>query len=251
MAVAGPLSDDRTRIFTCPNLPFISDTRPGEWELGPLSGLPFALANDLEAAAAGEVRWGRHRLRERCALLDTLSTGWGGALILRGEVWPGEPGHNPYELGGGAPCGCGRQGCYEAYFSGSAAARRVRESLAASGRSLPPDEDPNRILGEAAAAGEPWARALLAEIATGIGLNWGSALNRLSRLDLILYMGGFAVAMMPYLLPTIRATIARVSRFPRHASDDGLPILPATFTAAPYRNPSLVGSAAIWFDRYG
>ncbi|MBI3910352.1 MAG: ROK family protein [Armatimonadetes bacterium] len=251
MAVAGPLAEDHRQILTSPNIPFISHARPEEWDLGLLANRPFALANDLEAAAAGEVRWGRYGIADEYVILDTISTGWGGAFINRGEVWPGEPGHNPYVPVDGLPCGCGRFGCYEAYFSGSAAARRVREHFLARGAPVPEDEDPNRRLADAAQAGELWALALLHEFGAGIGLGWAESLNRLSRLHRILYMGGFAVAMMPFMEPAIRASIRARSRFPRHWTAEGLPIQPATYTQAEPFNPTLIGAAAVWMDRFG
>ena len=65
----------------------------------------------------------------------TLGTGLGGGFILNGKPYggggmAGEIGHMVIRQGG-APCSCGRRGCWEAYCSATGLIRRTREAMAA------------------------------------------------------------------------------------------------------------------------
>jgi glucokinase len=104
--------------------------------------LEVRIANDANAAAIGEWRFGAGRhlartgpLRRRDSLLYvTVSTGIGGGLVLDGQMYEGtggmagEIGHT-VTMPGGPECPCGRRGCLEAVASGSAIARAGREAL--------------------------------------------------------------------------------------------------------------------------
>jgi glucokinase len=99
--------------------------------------LPVAFQNDANAAAFGEY-WtgagkGMHSL-----VLFTLGTGVGGGiiwdnLVIEGEHSHGaELGHMRIELTRPRQCGCGRDGCLEAYASATAVVKRTLEALHAS-----------------------------------------------------------------------------------------------------------------------
>ncbi len=93
------------------------------------------LENDANAASLGEMLAGAGR--EKCDLHDfmliTLGTGVGGGVISNGKILPsfnhagGELGHSVIVVDG-VPCGCGRQGCAEAYCSATALVRQAREA---------------------------------------------------------------------------------------------------------------------------
>jgi len=97
-------------------------------------GLYARLENDANAGALAEWRYGAGR-GKRSVVYMTMGTGIGGGLVLDGRLYrgangnAGEVGHMRVVPEGGPLCGCGKRGCLEAYCSGPAIARRVREEL--------------------------------------------------------------------------------------------------------------------------
>lgn len=96
------------------------------------TGLPVFLGNDADCAALGEYRFGSGKDYPSMLML-TLGTGVGGAVIDGGRLFSGlgayggEFGHIPL-VHGGAQCGCGKKGCFEAYCSAVALKRQTREA---------------------------------------------------------------------------------------------------------------------------
>ncbi len=97
--------------------------------------------NDANAAAWGEVIAGSAK-GTKDSVMITLGTGVGGGIVIGGKIISGfnyaggELGHIVIEVDG-APCGCGRKGCWEAYSSATALIRMTHEKLdecTASGR---------------------------------------------------------------------------------------------------------------------
>lgn len=92
-------------------------------------GLPVFLGNDANCAALGEYCMLKAPAKDM--ILVTLGTGIGGGLILNGKLYTGfngiagEIGHSMVQLGG-EKCGCGREGCWEAYGSVTALIRQTR-----------------------------------------------------------------------------------------------------------------------------
>ncbi|MDQ3935669.1 MAG: ROK family protein, partial [Actinomycetota bacterium] len=123
-------------------------------------GLPAFVDNDANLALLAESRAGAAR-GARHAVMLTLGTGIGGALLLDGRPYGGargggaELGHMTVDLDG-PECACGNRGCLEAVASGSAMGR---EGLFAAER------DPQSGLGRALAAGREITGALVAELA--------------------------------------------------------------------------------------
>ena len=100
-----------------------------------MDGLPVALTNDANAAAVGEMTYGAARgLKD--FIMITLGTGVGSGIVIGGNVlyghdgFAGELGHT-CAVRGGRLCGCGRQGCLEAYCSAIGVARTAVEWLEA------------------------------------------------------------------------------------------------------------------------
>lgn len=91
---------------------------------------PAAMLNDADAAALAEHRLGVLR-GTRNSLLVTLGTGFGGGIILNGEIFCGgrgfgvELGHIQMDMHG-EKCTCGRRGCIETLC---AASRLTRDAL--------------------------------------------------------------------------------------------------------------------------
>ncbi|MEI3347059.1 MAG: ROK family protein [Dysosmobacter sp.] len=80
------------------------------------------------------------RAAERRSFVVTLGTGVGGGLILNGKLYSGsgmvgEVGHMVIQHGG-APCNCGRRGCWERYASATGLIRMTREAMEAHPESL-------------------------------------------------------------------------------------------------------------------
>ena len=94
-------------------------------------GLPVVVDNDANTAAHAEMLFGAGR-GYRHALLVTLGTGIGGAIVMDGRVLrgahglAGEFGHMQV-VPGGRPCECGQVGCWEQYCSGKALARAAAD----------------------------------------------------------------------------------------------------------------------------
>ena len=91
--------------------------------------LPVKIANDANAAALGEARFG-FAGKYKNAVMLTLGTGVGGGIIIDSRLYEGNLGAGA-ELGhtviraGGRKCPCGRHGCLEAYASATALKGRV------------------------------------------------------------------------------------------------------------------------------
>lgn len=94
------------------------------------TGLPVFLANDADCAALGEYNFGAGKSFASMLML-TLGTGVGGAIVAGGRLFngfgehSGEFGHVPL-VHNGLHCGCGKNGCFEAYCSAPALKRQTR-----------------------------------------------------------------------------------------------------------------------------
>lgn len=92
------------------------------------------IANDANAAAYGEAVAGAAR-GSSDSIMVTLGTGVGGGVIIDNKIFTGfnhgagELGHIVIEIGG-AQCGCGRRGCWEAYSSATGLIRMTKEKIA-------------------------------------------------------------------------------------------------------------------------
>jgi glucokinase len=161
--------------------------------------LPVVTANDANAAAVGEQRWGAGR-KFRSLLLLTLGTGVGSGLILDGKLWTGadgvaaEYGHATVEPDGIA-CSCGNRGCLEQYASASALVRAAGKTLdegkggalAALGRA----KLSAAAIGEAAEAGDALASTLFERAGRYLGIA-GATITNLLNLEAIVLAGGMA-----------------------------------------------------------
>ena len=141
--------------------------------IGAALGLPAALERDTHVAALAEHSFGAAR-GCRDFLYLTVSTGFGGAIVVGGRLYggpdgvAGELGHLPVDLDG-PPCACGGRGHIEAICSGSGIARLATvAALAGRSRALAarlaaraPEPLEGRDVADAADAGDPEAAALL------------------------------------------------------------------------------------------
>jgi glucokinase len=155
-------------VYAVETLPGWTGT-PVAAQLGALVGLPVLVENDVNAVAAGEMRFGAGRGFQR-ALYAAIGTGIGGALIANGHIeagahWSaGEIGHTMIDIERRRMCNCGQAGHLEAYASGPAMARRYCQLTGiAEHRDL-------RAVTRLAEAGDPQARAAIEEGARIFGL---------------------------------------------------------------------------------
>jgi glucokinase len=92
--------------------------------IGLPEGVPVFADNDARVAMAGEMVWGAARGRQN-AIMFTLGTGVGGAVVANGQLLRGQTGvaghlgHITVEVDGPL-CICGNRGCLETLFSAKA-----------------------------------------------------------------------------------------------------------------------------------
>ncbi|MEU7876922.1 ROK family glucokinase [Microbispora bryophytorum] len=133
IGAAGFVDETRSVIRFAPNLAWREESL--REKVGELVGLPIVVENDANAMAWGEYRFGAGR-GESHVLCVTVGTGIGGGIVLGGELYRGRWGMGA-EFGhmqavpGGRACGCGNEGCWERYASGSALLMEARNNAQA------------------------------------------------------------------------------------------------------------------------
>ncbi len=154
-------------VYAVETLPGWTGT-PVAAQLGALVGLPVLVENDVNAVAAGEMRFGAGRGFQR-ALYAAIGTGIGGALIANGRVesgahWSaGEIGHTMIDIEERRMCNCGQAGHLEAYASGPAMARRCCQLKGVA------EHTDLRAVARLAEQGDAQARAAIEEGARTLG----------------------------------------------------------------------------------
>ena len=187
-----------------------------------LDGVPVVFDNDVRAAILGEQRAGAGRPFQDF-LGVFVGTGVGGGLVLggrlrRGQGAAGEIGHTVVK-DGGRRCGCGRQGCLEAY-AGRGRIEATARKLVDKGEStilfeLVAERGRNRltsgVIETALKRGDAMTSKLIDEAVWALGISLASAQNVLD-VEAIIIGGGLgdrlgqpfidrvAGAMLPHLL---------------------------------------------------
>jgi glucokinase len=134
IASPGIANHDAGVIEYCCNIPSFNQFNVCEAVKAGFPAPTVFVENDANAAAWGEAIAGAAK-GATSSIMITLGTGVGGGIIIDGKVISGfnyaggELGHIVIEAGG-APCGCGRKGCWEAYSSATALIRMTSEKLA-------------------------------------------------------------------------------------------------------------------------
>jgi glucokinase len=216
IGVPGVIDMEKGRTLFLPNL-------PGQWRNVPLaeklSGatkLPVRIINDARAMTLGEWRFGAGQGVDTVACY-TLGTGIGGGLVISGKLHlgiggaAGELGHVIVDLYG-PKCGCGSNGCIEAFASGPAIAamgmKAVVQGLTTRIAELC-EGDLNRITPElvcqAAIEGDIIARDIYEQAGRYIGVGVASIVTAINPRRVI--FGGGVAAAGEIILDPIRRTV--------------------------------------------
>lgn len=186
-------------VLRAGNLPFRNT--PVKAMLEEALRIPAFLENDANCALIAEATGGECR-GCRDALVLTIGTGIGGAILIDGKVYYG---HNflAGELGhfvihhGGRRCVCGMRGCFEQYASATALERRAEEAIREHPESLLAKQSRDgggaKAVFSAAAEGCPVAEEVLGEYMSYLAEGLGS-LNFIFQPQKIVLAGGVAKA---------------------------------------------------------
>ncbi len=174
-------------------------------ELEKALGLSVAIGNDADCAAWGEYQTGHYD--SDSFVMVTIGTGIGGGIILGGKLITGvnnaagELGHMTIVIDG-EPCGCGNNGCFEAYGSASALIRHARE---ATGEDI---TEAKEVFDRAAAGEQPFVR-LLDEYTTHLAVGLANLINIFGP-GYICLGGGVSLAGDALLVPVREKTYERM-----------------------------------------
>jgi glucokinase len=240
----GPLDAGAGVLIAPPHLP--------GWRNVPITALvrdeyerPAFLENDATAAA-----WGEHRHGAGAGTLNmvylTLSTGVGGGVIVGGRLYRGSGG-NGAELGHvtidwhGRLCrGCGRNGCLEAYASGTSIAERMQEALALRDGGRANNGLTAADVVAAARAGDPVAREVWQETIDALACGLTSIVN-LFEPELVVLGGGVSRSGEQLFAP-VREWVRANAIAPAGRQAEIVP-------AALGDHVGVVGAAAIAYER--
>ncbi len=242
VASPGPLDPHTGFILKTPNIP--------EWQDFPLTPnlsrdfhVPAYLDNDANLAALGEWTFGAAK-GHRDVLYLSISTGVGGGVIAENHLLQGyhglatELGHTILDPDGPL-CSCGFAGHLEAFSSGPAITRYVREQLEAgtpSSMRLDGNLDPLAIA-DAANRGDDLAQAAFGRAGEYLGI---AVANFLHAFDPSIVIFGGGVSFVGALLfDPFRASLKRRVFHPRYL--EGLKIE----MAALGDNAGLLGALAL------
>lgn len=219
VSAAGLVDRDRERFVFGAHLPWRD--APVRRRLAERLGVPVVLENDANCAAHAELTAGVLR-GASSALLITVGTGIGGAVVVGGRVFrganglAGEFGHFRV-VPDGRECECGLRGCWEQYSSGRALERVAR---AAVGSSL---EGPR--LADRARSGDPATRQAFTTVGTWLGVGIAGLVSALDPEAVVL--GGGVSAAGDLLLDPARQGLLDSLQAARHRRVP--PLVPARF----------------------
>ncbi len=211
----GFIVEESTIVFT-PNIP-LKDFNLAE-VMESTYGVPFVLGNDVNVAMYGE--WKASDMQAAKNVLGLfVGTGVGGAIIIDSHLYTGQGG--AAEIGHmvvnpeGAICGCGSQGCLEAYASKTGIQKAIQAQIRKGRKSLLKDlmeaDGPvvkSSSLAKAYEAGDSLAVEVLDRAAYYLGIAVANLVN-LFHPDLIILGGGMVESLGDALLPKITEEASR------------------------------------------
>ncbi len=214
-------------------------------------GLPVFADNDANTAMLAEHRFGAAR-GARHALLLTLGTGIGGAIVVDGKLVrgalgsAGEFGHMVIDLDGPRCQGnCPSRGCLEAFASGTALGRDALDAARADpagalGRALAEGRAiTGALVTELAHDGDPIARAVLRRVGEHLGVGIASLVNVFN--PSVVVVGGGVIAAGELLLEPAREVVMERALSP---SKEAARIVAARFGA----ESGMLGAATLALD---
>jgi len=247
IGVPGMLDLKRGMVLFTPNF-------PGNWlnvalrsRMQELTELHTTILNDVRSMTLGEWTFGAGRGVDTVACF-AIGTGIGGGLVINGRLHlgidgsGGELGHQIIDMNG-LPCGCGSQGCLEAYASGPAITamglKAVTQGLTTRIGALA-EYDLNRITPEiihqAALEGDVIAQDISRRAGFYIGIAVASVIASVGPRRVII--GGGVARAGELLLESLRRTVdERVFMVPRNKVE----IVPAELGV----RAGMIG-AAVW-----
>jgi glucokinase len=234
----GPLDAEAGVLIAPPHLPGWRDVPISELAVSAYER-PVALENDATAAAAGEHRWGAGA-GVRHMVYVTISTGVGGGVVIDGQLYRGaggnggELGHVTVDWRGRRCRGCGRNGCLEAYVSGTSIAERAQEA------GLP--FATSEAVAAAESAGDAGARALWNETVEALACGLVSIVN-LFEPELVV-LGGGVTRSGALLLDPVREAVRAGAMRP---AGDAVEVVLSPLGD----RVGVAGAAAIAYDRIG
>lgn len=179
-------------------------------------GRPVWLINDARAFVLAETLLGAGR-NAHTVVAFTLGTGIGGGISIGGRLFEGlngtagEIGHLTMNLDGPL-CACGNRGCLETYASGPAITALAVQRLAAAPESLlmqlaggAAERVTPALVGQAAAANDPVAQSILAQVTRYLGAGVANLVTILSPDCVVL--GGSVANLGEQLLTPVRAIV--------------------------------------------
>ena len=258
VAVAGPVDAETGTLHEPPNLrPLGGVSLKDLWQ--PLLGCPVWVGNDANLAALGEYHHGAGRDAAQAGeppqtlVYVTVSTGIGGGVVSRGEIFlgsqglAGEVGHMSIDWSTTAPqCQCGNKGCLEVLASGTAIAAAARDGLAGgqwpgSSMAAGAGEDiTSESVFQAAAEGDALALGILEEEVQALSVGLANLLH-LYNPDLLVLGGGVTFGFVQLgMLPRIESLTRDRAMTRRH---NDFRLLPAKLGDA----AGMVGAATqVW-----
>ena len=244
----GPLNRTTGVVILTPNLGW--HDMPVRDRIGTALGLPAWLDNDANCAMAGEW-WVGAAKGARHAVTFTLGTGIGGGIVVDGKLLHGasdvaaEIGHITIETNG-RRCGCGNDGCLEAYASGPAIARRTIEAIESGAESSigamvggALDRISAQTVYDAAGAGDPLALEVVQDTAKYLGVGVANLINILNP-EVVVICGGVTQAGDRLFTPLRREVTRRAFRPAVQACRIVPGLLPGT--------AGVVGAAKVFLD---
>jgi glucokinase len=212
IAAAGFVDAQGERVRFAPHLPWRDEGVRAR--LAERWSAPVVLDNDANCAARAELTYGAVGAAQD-AIVVTMGTGIGGAIVLDGAVrrgyngMAGEFGHMQV-VPGGHSCECGGTGCWEQYSSGNALLRLARGRIGQQPTAL--EElcwgDPDKLTGpmvtEAASAGDDAALQAFATVGEWLGVGLANLVAAYDP-EIVVVGGGLSAAGDLLLEPARRA----------------------------------------------
>lgn len=245
--------DRAGRLRFSPNLPAAAGGHLGRALSARLGGEPVHVDNDANCAALAELEMGAAR-GARTALVVTLGTGIGGAVIVDGMVQggahglAGEVGHMVVDPSGPA-CPCGGRGCWERYASGPGLARLARDAALAGtlfGAVALAGGDPELVRGEhaaqAAAVGDAGSLAVMESLGWWVALGLANLVAVLDPERIV--VGGGLAAVGEMLFAPVRRFFGELVEGGPHRP--AVPIVPAELGERAGAIGAALGARAAW-----